>query len=398
VRAIYLDAALIGELGHFAGVCREMVGALRGMGIETVVFGHGQMDAGLRDELSAQPLFRLHPNARCSDDPVCGWLISYFETARMTCEDLMRMQGISAEDRLVYDCARPAQVAALIEWLQRSFPAERCPSLLVILGWPSGMGVDRDASGQISSWRLHDQASCLYRLAVAGLQPAYAGRIRFGCPDPSASEAYSQLLGRPVEQLPEIQRARTPARDRSVAATPCLAFLGEQRFDKGYPVVPEIVSRLLASGAPLRILVQNSWQLMEEQNAALRAIAAVDSRLTVRIGTLSPGAWNEQLAESDMVILPYHLSTYATSLSGVGAEAIANGIPQAVPAYSGLERLLVDYGMPGVVFSASEPEPVVQAVLGALANWPAIATTAARARELWAERNTPERMAAALLG
>jgi hypothetical protein len=137
---------------------------------------------------------------------------------------------------------------------------------------------------------------------------------------------------------------------------------------------------------------------MEEQNIALYNMAAIDKRLTIRIGTLNPTEWNQQLAESDMVILPYHLSTYATSLSGIGAEAIANGIPQAVPSSTGMEFLMRDYGMPGVAFSQSEPGSVVSKVLGALDSWPAIAAAASNARALWSDRNTSSHLSRAILG
>jgi len=286
----------------------------------------------------------------------------------------------------------------LVQWLQQTFSVETCPRLLIMLGWPSGMTVNRDESGRLTSWQLHDQTSCLYRLAVATIKPSYAARVRFGCPDPTAAEAYQQLLGRPVEALPAIQHATIPARDRSAATEPCVAFLGEQRFDKGYPLVPAIVEGLLAANVPLRILVQNSWQQMEEQNAALQAIAARDPRLIVRIGTQTTPGWQQQLSEADLIVLPYHASTYATTLSGVGAEAAANGIPQAMPAGTGLSRLVVDYGMPGVIFPVSEPAAVVKTVLEAIADWPAVVARAAHARELWAERNSPQRLAAAILG
>ena len=398
MRFVYLDAALVGELGHFAGVCRSVTTAIRSTGVETTICCHQQIDQQLKVELSAQPLFRLHPNARLSNDPVCGWLLNYFETVRLTVEDLSRVQGFTAEDVVFYDCARPAQIGALVQWLQQTFAADACPQLLVMLGWPSGMTVKRDESGRLISWQLHDQASCLYRLAAATIKPAYVGRVRFCCPDPTAAEAYGQLLGRPVETLPAIQQATIPARDRAATPEPCIAFLGEQRFDKGYPLVPAIVEGLLTADVPLKILVQNSWQQMEEQNAALRAIAARDPRLTLRIGTLPASGWRQQLSEADLIVLPYHPSTYATTLSGVGAEAVANGIPQAVPAGTGLSRLVVDYGMPGVIFPTSEPAAVVKAVLAAIQDWPAVAARAASARELWAERNSPQRLAAAILG
>ena len=398
MRVVYLDAALIGELGHFAGVCRSVTAAIRGAGQEVIVCSHQQIEPHLKAELSAQPLFRLHPNARLSNDPVCGWLLNYFETVRLTAEDLSRVQGLTAEDVIVYDCARPAQIGALIQWLQQTFAADACPQLLVMLGWPSGMTVNRDESGQLKNWRLHDQASCLYRLAAATIKPAYAGRVRFGVADATAAESYQQLLGRPVETLPAIQQATISPRARSAASEPCVAFLGEQRFDKGYPLVPGIVEGLLAANVPLKILVQNSWQQMEEQNAALQGLAARDPRLTVRIGTLTADGWRQQLSEADLIVLPYHPSTYSTSLSGVGAEAVANGIPQAVPANTGLSRLVVDYGMPGVIFPTSEPAAVVKAVLAAIQDWPAVAARAADARKLWAERNSPQRLAAAILG
>lgn len=398
MRVVYLDAALIGELGHFAGVCRSVTAAIRDAGLEAIVCSHQQIDPQLKTELSAQPLFRLHPNAGLSNDPVCGWLLSYFETVRLTVEDLSRIQGLTPEDVIFYDCARPAQIGALVQWLQQMFAAETCPQVLIMLGWPSGMTVNRDESGRLTSWQLHDQTSCLYRLAVATIKPPYAARVRFGCPDPTAAEAYQQLLGWPVEALPAIQHATIPARDRSAATEPCVAFLGEQRFDKGYPLVPAIVEGLLAANVPLRILVQNSWQQMEEQNATLRAIAARDPRLTVRIGTQTTTGWRQQLSEADLIVLPYHASTYATTLSGVGAEAAANGIPQAVPTGTGLSRLVVDYGMPGVIFPASEPMAVVKAVREAIADWPAVVARAAHARVLWADRNSPQRLATAILG
>lgn len=399
MKVIYLDASLAGEIGHFAGVCRNVTAALRGLGLQTVVFSYHGIEPPLKNDLSALPLFRLAANSfRKINDPICGWLVSYSETVQVTIEDLGRVRGISADDVIVYNCARPAQIAAMVQWLQQQFAAGQCPQVLIILGWPSGVTWDPDMPGPPKGWRLSDQTSCLYRLAATAIAPAYSSRIRFGIGDAAAAEAYEALLARPVEVLPGMQQATTPPRDRSSVTQPCVAFLGEQRLDKGYQLVPEIVAELLAANIPLRILVQNSWQRMDEQNAALQTIAARDPRLTVRIGTLPPSGWSQQLSEADLIVLPYDSSTYETSLSGIGAEAVANGIPQAVPAGTGLSRLLTDYGMPGVSFPQSEPAAVVKAVLDAIEEWPAVTARASQARELWAERNSLQQLAAAILG
>ncbi len=398
MRVIYLDAALIGELGHFAGVCRSVKAALTDAGHEVVVCGHQQVDTRLQEELQIQRLFRLHPNARLSEDPLCGWLVSYSQAAKVTVEDLSRLEGLTANDLVIYDCPRPAQISAVVQWAQQRFQPQTCPRIIFMPGWPTGLAVERNESGAATSWRIFDQASCLYRLAAQQIHPAFRQKFRFGCPEPSgaAAEAYSFLLNHPVASLPAVHRSTVGPRDRLGVDVPNVAFLGEQRFDKGYPLVPGIVRELLARDGKLKVLVQNSWERMEEQNRELQEIAARDSRLTLRIGTLSKPDWNQQLFEADLVVLPYHLSTYGTNISGVGAEALANGIPQVVPANTGMARLVQRYGNPGVIVPASEQDAFVDGVMQAVQTYQALAARAAAAREQWANENAPENLAAAL--
>ena len=398
MRVIYLDAALVGELGHFAGACRSVTAALRKAGHEVIVCGHQQVAAGLKDELQVQPLFRLHPNARLNEDPLCGWLSTHLQVTKITNEDLARIQGVTANDLVVYDCPRPAQISAVVQWAQQQFRPESCPRIIFLPGWPTGVAVERGESGVATAWRILDQLSCLYRFAAQQIHPAFRTKIRFGCPDISgtAAEAYQFLLNYPVSALPAFQRATVDSRDRTTVTDPVVAFLGEQRFDKGYPLVPGIVRDLLAKELQLKILVQNSWDKLEEQNRELQEIAARDTRLTLRIGTLSKQEWHQQLFEADLVVLPYHPSTYGTNISGVGAEALANGIPQVVPANTGMARLVQRYGNPGVIVPASEQAAFVDGVMQAVQTYQALAARAAAAREQWANENTPENLAAAL--
>ena len=135
MKVIYLDASLAGEIGHFAGVCRNVTAALRGLGLQTVVFSYHGIEPPLKNDLSALPLFRIAANSfRKINDPICGWLVSYSETVQVTIEDLGRVRGISADDVIIYNCARPAQIAAMVQWLQQQFAAGQCPQVLIILG------------------------------------------------------------------------------------------------------------------------------------------------------------------------------------------------------------------------------------------------------------------------
>jgi len=397
MRVLYFDAALTDQLGHFANECRFFVEALRGNGIDTVVFGNRAMEPGLAAELGAHAHFRYHPNSAPSPDPVCGWLLSFNEVARATLEDLSRINGVSGNDIVLYDCAKPAQIMGLIQWVQRTFPPSSSPNVLITLGWPPGLA-SSTGDGAAINWQLRDATAMLYRYACAHIAPPFQQVFRFACPDATMADAYGALLGRPVSVLPNPHRATTGRRSRKGAIDPCIAFLGEQRPNKGYGMVPQISGRLLASGVRLRILVQNSWQLMHEQNEALTRMASADSRLSLSIGTVDSSRWNALLDACDLVVLPYDQDTYSSVTSGIAAEAIANAIPQAVPARTCMARLLQDYDGPGVVFERSEVEPVVCAVLDALSDMDRLAERALAAARRWEVENSPAQLVKAILG
>jgi len=398
LKAIYLDAALISELGHFAGSCRSVTAALQAVGVPTTVCGHSHIDEALAKCLNAIPLFTYHPNNAPSQDVVCGWLTNYHHVGHFTEQDLLRLNGITSEDLVIYNCARPAQIAALVSWIQRAFTPENHPKVVIILGWHPGMIITaRGAAGEILEWRLTDQASCLYRFAVSLINPAFASAFRFAAADRPGSLGWSELLGTRVTALPYFQTATTVRRNRKGTKAPCVAFLGEQRENKGYHLVPGIVSRLLASQTPCRILVQNSWSLMETQNTLLQHMASNDKRLELRIGTASVTEWSAILDDSDLVVLPYDVPSYSCIISGISAEAVANAIPQAVPANTGLEMMLREYGTPGVIFPNVTEDAVAASALDALAVFDSLADTAFAASCTWAETNDFKQLGQVLL-
>lgn len=397
MRVLYFDAALTDQLGHFANECRFFIEALRGNGIETMVFGNRAIEPGLASELGAHAHFRYHPNSMPSQDPVCGWLLSFNEVARATLEDLSRINGVSGKDIILYDCAKPAQIMGLVQWVQRTFQSSTCPNVLITLGWPPGLSSTASESTAMN-WQLRDGTAMLYRYACTHIAPPFQQVFRFACPDATMADAYGALLGRSVSVLPNPHRATTGRRSRKGAFDPCIAFLGEQRPNKGYGMVPQICEKLLASGTRMRILVQNSWQLMQEQNDRLKLMASADPRLNLTIGTVDSRQWNVLLDACDLVVLPYDQETYSSVTSGIAAEAIANAIPQAVPARTCMARLLQDYGQPGVVFERSEVESVVSAVLNALGDMDRLAERALAAARRWETENSSERLVQAILG
>jgi hypothetical protein len=148
---------------------------------------------------------------------------------------------------------------------------------------------------------------------------------------------------------------------------------------------------------PLRVLVQNSWSLMQSQNEILKQMALTDPRLDLRIGTASVVEWSVFLDASDFIVLPYDPASYSSIISGISAEAVANAIPQAVPANTGLEMMLRECGNPGVVFSEISEAAVAGSVLNALANFDTLADTAYESAGTWAIQNDTAQLGRAIL-
>jgi hypothetical protein len=398
MRLLYLDAGLSGELGHFAGICRVAVRAFREQGVEVAVFGNKIMLPSLVTELGAQPLFRARPASRESTDPVCGWLVDFLGTAKFTKEDLSRINGIGTTDVLFYNIGSAAQIMALVEWLQESFSPEAAPRVVISVGWPAGVVVTkRDFDGTPTSWDFSDEnAHVAYRFAYSRLAPPYRKAVRLVSQCPVAARSYSALINGPVETIPEYPRV-TAYRDRRGAKSPNIVFLGEQRPAKGGDLLLPIVKGILALPFPATVLVHDSRPELSEQLVQLGQISATDGRLKVQAGAVAGGDWNELLSKSDLVVLPYDRNTYSAMPSGISLEAIANAIPQVVPADTALSWWLRDYGNPGIAFEGEGSATVVEAVATALRSYDRLAEAAVAASRRWRERNSPEKLVSAIM-
>src|SRR6185436_92437 len=106
---------------------------------------------------------------------------------------------------------------------------------------------------KIVGWEPTDTQPTLYRHASHSLRPEYASRFCFATFDPASSAAYANLLQRDVAALP-VPRSRAPIdRTRTNKAAVTVAFLGEQRPDKGFQHVPAIVRLLLKKHRSIRV-------------------------------------------------------------------------------------------------------------------------------------------------
>ncbi len=393
MRFWYLDPGLRNNVGHHANYCRYIVGELRARGIETIVFGCDSIDGELRSETGANPHFRAWTYIRSDPDPICGWLIDFDTFTRVTADDLGRLPAIQPSDVVYMNSVRPFQLMAVGLWL-RNLPTDRQPTVVVEI-CESGLLASNGRAGLefASPDPRQDERPTLFRFAARKLPSPGASRLHLICFDQSLSQALSRLLARPVRTLALPYRAVAMLRNRAGARPTVVAMLGHQRAAKGFRQLPEIVTRLLRSRPDVRLLIQQVGHTdAPETERALRELAATDDRLMLEERPAGKMLWAELLERSTLVLCPYLAQPYIATFSAVASEALANGIPLVVPAGTTLEKMLVEFGGPGVAFDDFEPASVVAATEHAVDHIDRYATLAHEAAVKWPERHGPARL------
>lgn len=385
---LLMNSALVDYKGHFEGHARAILTALRNGNHDVICLSSEDVDVNLANDLGVFGFFRTRSNCIYSNDEICWWIDDYIYQSKAFEDDLSRLSRINADDVIIYDCAKPAQISGFANWLSRCFDSKSAPKIIVILGWPSGTIVsNRDNLGNANKWELIELNSILYRSSINQINERYRSNFRFVTPSTSAAAAYSSLMNVRVETMPNPQFFSKPPRSRVGTEFPTIGFIGEQRENKGYRLVPEIINNLFKIGCCSKVIVQNSWGFMDDINRCLIEMSNSNDNLDVFIKTYDRAEWECLLDSIDLIVLPYNSSTYSTSSSGIGAEAIANSIPQIVPKYTGLSEMLDAYGCPGLKFESSTVENVTEAILHALKVYDNIATKANIASKEWVKIN-----------
>lgn len=407
MRLFIADPGLRAHLGHHANGCRHIVEAARARGIEVHVLAHVDVEEALRTGLGAQPFFRAYTYIFTDGDPYCGWLNGFYKAAAATSEDLGRLTDIRRDDIVMFHGAQPAQFMAALDWAQ-GFSKERCPLILVELATEPGVNVEvRDARTVIHVPNPQiDGRPTLFRFAAQNMDRLGERPFHVVTYDAGVSRVYTQLLGRPVGELPFPTPPDTQLRNRAGARPVTVAVLGHQQDRKGYQHVPELIARLFKREKAVRFLIHNSdadqkqsagRNLMYETQERLRRLAAVDPRVVVREGAVDFDEWAGLLEACDLLLCPYDPVRYANGHSGLASMAIANAIPLVVPGRTPLAKWADEFGGVGTSFDTFEVDAILAALRHVLSNFDMYANRAFAAASQWAEVHGPENFLSAVL-
>jgi glycosyltransferase involved in cell wall biosynthesis len=414
MRVFYVDAGLTGNVGHHANHCRYIAGELRARGIDTRVFAFAGLAPALQTELGAIPHFLSYTYRQSDYDPISGWLNDFDTAAASFEEDLSRLPRPETADLLYLSALSPAQLLAVGRW-HDALPTGRRPAVVLELV-TSDLELARTPRGvQVTIPDPRDKPRpTLFRFAAKRLGAGDRSRFHFVAYTKTYADVFAMLLEAPVAVVPFPYRAVTGLRNRAGAQPIAISVLGHQRLEKGYAELPEVLSLLLQSRPLLRrarpdirVFVQaasirdpsNSQSGQSdspETDAALRALAANDARLSADERAFGREGWPQLLERSDLILCPSRSGDVLAAVSAVAAEAIANGIPVVAPADTEVAALLAQCGG-GTLFDRFEPDAIVEATGRALDDFDRCATLAYEGALRWPQTRGPARMVDSLL-
>lgn len=393
MRLIYIDPRLIFYAGHHAPLAEKITARARGRGIETIIVGNTRAIPYVCEQLGVLPLFRLAPAT--DGDPYCGFMSAFFAAARMTTEDLAKLPPVGPDDIIFFTTFEGAQLLGLVEWLTQ-FAAGSAPTVIAEFIADPGLESPRADSAIKESkrvWRTPDPRINPFAAALrfAALRLATAGlpRLHFVTAVPAWVEAYSELAMRKVHLFSTLplegpkKLFKRGARKRLTIVT-----VGYQWSRKGFSLIPDIFTGLLARPENLRLVAHNcnpaNDAAMQATGERLAAMAASDERVIFDNRVLNGETYQALLDAADILLCPYDAEHYRTNTSGVLIEAIANAIPVVTPAHTWLSAEAEHYDT-GVTFSESTADSVRAATERILVDYESYAARAFTAAERWAK-------------
>jgi glycosyltransferase involved in cell wall biosynthesis len=385
---LYLDTGLLSNVGHNAFSCRHITRELKRRGIPTYVLAHKDIQADVREEVSAQPFFACYTWSTYSAqpngvvDPFCGWLNDFEISWSNMRGDLDKIRGVTADDVVYANSVRAPQVMALWSWFSQT-PLNQRPTIFMEFGNALTLAFGEKGLTWIPDPK-QDAMPTMLRYIGLKMRKEDQARFKLATFANKCSNAYSKLMEYPVCTLPLPHRAITDCHNRAGKRIKTVSVIGQQGWNKGYHLVPQFATKLLAQRDDVRLLIHNNIPYnLASDHAVICALAAADPRVTVNEEFAGPELWSYLLNESDLLVCPYHAPTYSTSYSAVASEAMANAIPLVAPANSTLSDVLEEFGTPGAIFSEFTSESVLEAVIRVLDDFDSAAEKASLAARQW---------------
>lgn len=387
MRFHYVDAGLRADVGHHASFCRSICEALSRRNVDYQVYCSRAVDPHIQSEFHAIPCLTANTYAYTDGDPLSGWLNTFTQVDALTFADLASGVNVEAEDIVFLSFVAPGHLSAAIRWF-RSLGKGRQPRVFAELLSDTGVDISHDPRNDRTELQLRDYRvdpkAMFWRYAAKALAADDQERFSLHAFEPLLARAFGFVTAKPCTALPVPVAAAPSSTPRERADSLTVSFLGHQRIDKGFLLVPAITESLLRNFEHIRVLIHNAAPAeLHDAQQQLRRLAAQDARVVLNETPANDVLWNRLLAESDLVVCPYDPGVFTARCSAVACDAISRGIPLVVPANTSLSRLSDRFGSASTAFEKQDVATVYDAISRALQSFQSLKASAEQAVKKW---------------
>lgn len=268
---------------------------------------------------------------------------------------------------------------ALAQWLRGAL--ERRPGLKAV--------IQLMFSPTWTAWdAICESGEQMYADGFACLAPYEGRRVFYTSELESCCREFEHLLSSTISVLPHAGLWRgEKVRALAGGSTPTIGFFGVGKREKGFQLLPEIVSELRRTLEPsdARLIIQINHggydALVEQADQDLRELAGPG--LELRLGAMSERDYLDAFESADIQLLPYDPVLYRGRGSGIFSEAIGYGKIVVAPKSSGVGEEIANGRGAGILFERHTPRDIARALEEAVRRAPELAGLAKRSADQW---------------
>lgn len=329
------------------------------------ILGNSQLPGDLARKLGVDPVFSLPCDAQpvvfdqgmdraSAREAICR---RHEEVILGDLRRLNRTYDFHGGDLILFNSFRQWSLKGLVDWLEER-PLLQAPTLVIVLHYtPHAM--PGEAGPVVAEYQ-----DAFERMASSPL------RERFVLMADSAElqREFGRISPIQVGVLPIPHCEDIPAVNRPEAQEVKISFLGEARTDKGFHLLPDLISALGSRAArPVQFLIQGHSP--DPQDVAARE-ARDRLKQFEHVDLIAEPSTDEEyksfVADADVILLPYLRRHYHSQTSGIFAEAMSSGTPAIVPSGTWMATQVEEYGA-GIVFEADNLASLIGACEQAIA-------------------------------
>ncbi|HYD63878.1 glycosyltransferase [Azospirillum sp.] len=393
VKSLYvIDPALTERRGHMYNIAVGLADTARRAGLDCRIFANRLFRPEPQEEPFLIPLFT---ETTLTTEPSTSLAWKYLNLNRLFLRHLKELsaQYDFRDSIVVFPTANQLLIDAIQRW-NVSLPPGNRTTMIVSLMLQAGVLFESETEFVVKDLEMAN----VYRTGLAGFARPGQENCVLCSNTESIIRAYSALYGGPIRFHPTLCGTPDPRyllegrAARQGRRPQVVLYIGEIKPDKGFHLVPDVLTQALERGLPADYFIQihgvEGYRIrFAAEIERIRELAAANPNVRVVEGFLSCEDYYRTVSSAGAFVLPYDSEIYRDMSSGVLMEALYYDAPVVVPTASWMDVESKAYKAGRVTFERMEAGEITDALARLLEEHPEHAARSAEAGQRYRDAN-----------